>query len=90
MITLVSLLFITMIHINCKITNFSLQLFVCFFEITIIISWCTPNKLLVENPLASTLRIHSFFSPLHNLKNNIKRISTIKPAIKENMECTII
>ena len=39
-ITLVSLLFITMIPIDCKITNFSLYLFVCFFrEITIIISW---------------------------------------------------
>ena len=62
MITLVSLLFIPMISIDCKITNFSLYLFVCFFlrEITIIISWGTHNKLLVENLLASTLHIHSF------------------------------
>ena len=53
------LLFITMIPIDCKIINFSLHLFVCFFEITIIIFWRTPNKVFVENPLASTLRIHS-------------------------------
>jgi len=31
MTTLVSLLFITMIPIDCKITKFSLNLFVCFF-----------------------------------------------------------
>ena len=31
-ITLVSLLFITMIPIDCKFTNFSLYFFVCFFE----------------------------------------------------------
>ena len=30
-----------------------------FFEITAIISWRASNKLLVGNPLASTLRIHS-------------------------------
>ena len=51
-------LFINMIPIDYKITNFSLHLFVCFFEITIIISWHTPNKLLMENPFAGTLRIH--------------------------------
>ena len=49
-----------MIPIDCKITNFSLHLFVCFFEITIIISWHAPNKLLEENLLASTFRIHKF------------------------------
>jgi len=38
--------------------KFSLYLFVCFFgEITIIIFWCVPNKLLLENLLASTLHI---------------------------------
>jgi len=31
-----------------------------FFEITRIISWRAPNKLLVENLLVSALRIHSF------------------------------
>ena len=36
-------LFITMIPIECKFTNFSLSLFVCFFEITIIISCSVPN-----------------------------------------------
>ena len=57
MIILVSLLFITN---DYKITDFPLHLFVAFFEITMIISWCAPNKLLVENPLARTLHIHSF------------------------------
>ena len=54
------LIFITMTHIDCKITNFSLYLFVCFLKNTIIFSWHTPNKLFVENLLASTLHIHSF------------------------------
>ena len=49
---LFSLLFITMIPIACKITNFSLQLFVS--------SWRTPNYQLVENLLASMLHIHLF------------------------------
>ena len=47
------------IYMN-KISNFSLHLFVCLFEITIITSWCAPNNLLVQNLLASTLCIHSF------------------------------
>ena len=55
-----SLTFISMIPIDYKIINFSLHLFLSFFEITKIISWRTHNKLLVENPLASMLRIHSF------------------------------
>ena len=55
------LTFITMILIDCKTANLSLYLFVGFFrEITIIISWRAPNKLLVENLLASTLCIHLF------------------------------
>ena len=37
MTALVSLLFIAMIPIDCKITNFSLHLFVYFFKATIII-----------------------------------------------------
>jgi len=37
MTDLVSLLFIAMIPIDCKITNFSLHLFVYFFFVTIII-----------------------------------------------------
>ena len=58
--SLFPLLFITMIPIDC----FSLYLFFfCFFwKITIIISWRAPNKILVENPLASTLHIHSFWA----------------------------
>ena len=55
------LLFITVIPIDCEITNFSLHLFVCFFEITIINSWHIPNKLLLENLLASTLRSFSAY-----------------------------
>ena len=48
------------VPIDCKITNFSLYLFVCFLrEITIINSWRTSNKLLVENLLVSTLCINS-------------------------------
>jgi len=59
------------------------------FEITIIISWHTPNKLLVENPLANTLHIHSF-SAHYTVLNNMKSIFTIKPAITENIEYMII
>jgi len=48
-------------------------------------------QLLVENPLASTLRIHSFSAHYAVLsENNMKSISTIKPAITENTEYTII
>ena len=54
------LTFITMIPIDCKITNFSLYLFAGFFRE--IISWHASNKLLVENPLASTLGILSFLA----------------------------
>ena len=44
MITLVSLIFITIIPIDCKMTNFSLHLFVYFLKkITLIISWRPPN-----------------------------------------------
>jgi len=43
-ITLVSLLFISMIPIACKIANFSLHLFVSFLkEIKIITSWRVPS-----------------------------------------------
>ena len=69
MAPLVSLLFITIIPIACKITNFSLYLFVSFLkEITIITSWHAPNYKLVENPLASTL-IFTHFQPLHSIIN---------------------
>ena len=81
-----------MIPIDCKITNFSLYLFVCFFEITIIISWRAPNKLLVENLLASMLRIHSFSAHYTALwaENGMKNIFTINLAITENTECLIV
>jgi len=53
-----------MIPIDCKIINFP---YTCMFAFCLlflrdhqIISWHAPNKLLVENLLASTLRIHSF------------------------------
>ena len=68
-----------MIPIDCKITNFSLYLFVSFFwEVTIIISYLAPNKLLVENLLASTLRIQSFSAHYAVLwtENSMKSIST--------------
>ena len=39
-----------------------------FWEITIIISWLSPNYLLVENLLASTLRIH-LISANYTVKN---------------------
>ena len=76
------LFFITMIPIDCKIINFSLYLFVRFFERSPVISWHAPNKLLVENPLASTLCIHSFSA--------MKSISIINLAITENMQYTIV
>jgi len=61
MITLVSLLFMTMIPIDRKISNFPYTFLLAFIlKITIIISGRAPNKLFVENPLASTLRVHSF------------------------------
>ena len=91
MITLDSLLFITMIPIDCKITNFSLHLFVCFF-LRDHHNWWAPNKLLAENPLASTLHIQSFSAHYTVLwtENSMKTISSITPAIIENMEYTIV
>jgi len=92
-ITLVSLLFITMIPIDCKITNFLYAcLFAFFWEITIIISWHAPNKLLVENLLARTFRIHSFsaYYAVLQKEDNMKSISTTNPAITENTECMIV
>ena len=67
MTTLVSLLFITMIPIDCKITNFSLYLFVCFFkEVTIIISWCA--HLLIGGKSFSQYTSYSLiFSPLYGV-----------------------
>jgi len=49
-------------------SSFSLYLFVSFI-FREIISWCVPIKLLVENLLASTLRIHSFSSHLRSVVN---------------------
>jgi len=51
-----------------------------------------PNKLLMENLLASILRIHSFSAHYAVLwtENNMKSISTIKPTITENTECTVL
>ena len=57
--TLVFLLFIYMIPIDCKITNFSLCLFP-FKKITIIISWHTPSYLISGKPDTLMLCIHSF------------------------------
>ena len=47
---------------------------------------------LLENPLASALHIYSFSAHYAMLyaENNMKSISTIKPAIMENTECTIV
>jgi len=57
-----------------------------------IISWRARNKLLVENPLASMLRIHLFLAYYTALytESSMKSISTIKPAITENTEYTIV
>jgi len=46
----------------------------------------------VENALASMLHIHSFsahYAALH-MENSMKSISTINPAITENMEGLIV
>ena len=61
-ITLVSLLFIIMIPIDCKFTNFPYTFLFAFFFLRDhhIISWHAPNKLLVGNPLASMFYIHLF------------------------------
>jgi len=50
-------------------------------------SFLTHAQLIVENLLAIALCIHSF---LTHYTVGIKRISTINPAITENMECSII
>jgi len=51
-----------------------------------------PNKVLVENPLASTFHSHSFSAHYAVLyaENNMKTIYTTNPAIKENVECKIV
>ena len=51
-----------------------------------------PNYLLVENPLASMLHIHSFSTNYAALlmENSTKSIYTINPAITENTECLIV
>ena len=79
-----------MIPIDCKIGNFFLYLFVCFKKIPIIISWCAPNCELVENPLASTLHIHSFqpSTQRYNGEQHDKYLYN-NPAIMENTECSI-
>ena len=57
-----------------------------------IISWHAPNKLLVENLLASMLHIYSFSAHYAVLltEKNMLSISTIKLAIMENTKCTIV
>ena len=69
MTTLVFLLFIYMISIDCKITNFSLYLFVSFLKITRIISWRAPSYLISGKP-TSQYALHSLiFSPLCSVIN---------------------
>ena len=87
MITLVSLLFITI----WSLLTVKLLILACLllWEITIIISWHAPNKLLVENPFASALYIHSFIQQCYKQRTAWKAF-TINPAITENMQCTIV
>ena len=52
---------ITMIPTDCKITDFCLLAFLRDCH-NYFLAWQVPSKLLVENPLASMLRIHSFLA----------------------------
>ena len=57
------LLFITIIPITCKITNFSLHLFVSFLkEITIIISW-RAQLLIGSKPVSQYASYSLIFNP---------------------------
>ena len=69
MTTLVFFLFIYMIPIDCKITNFSLYLFVSFLKITIIISWCAPRNLISGKPVSQYALYSLIFSPLRSIVN---------------------
>ena len=75
--------------LTVKLLIFLYTCLLAFFEITINISWCAPNKLLVENLLASMLRIHSFSAHYAApwMENSMKSIPTINPAITENQPC---
>jgi len=87
--TLVSLIFITMIPIDCKITIFSLYLFASFLINYFLAS---AQILICVNSLASTLCVHPFSAHYTALQsvNSMKSISTIKPAITENTECLTV
>ena len=89
-----------MIPIACKITNFSLHLFVYFFEKIIIlvvrISLCrkeylactsTINYRNTDKPACLVL---SFVAFVTQVKNSMKGIFAIHPAITENMENTLV
>ena len=70
MITLVFLLFIYMIPIGCKITNFSLYLFVSFFlKITIINFWHAPSYLISGKPDSQYALYSLIFRLLHSVIN---------------------
>ena len=84
------LLFITMIRIDCKITNFSLYLFVRFFtsnanrnirgHIKILFGM---HPALISRKSVSLYALYSLiFSPLHNREKH-KSFSTNNPAITE-------
>ena len=72
--------FITMIPINCKITNFSLYLL--FLRDYHHYFWCVPNKLLVENPLASTLHIQPIMQCYKQRTTWKVSLQSIQPLLK--------
>ena len=85
-----------MIPIDCKITNFSAHLFLCFFlKITIIISWCTQLIISAE-PVSQCTSYLLIFSPITQhykwRKNSTTKISTIYNQSNpyENMESSIV
>ena len=69
MTTIVFLLFIYMIPIDCKITNFSLYSFVSFLKITIIVSWHAPSNLFSGKPISQYALYSLIFSPLCSVIN---------------------
>ena len=89
--------FLIMSPIDCKITNFSSYLLVCFFIITLekmttTLSQCAPLILLIGRFFSQYTSYSPIFSPLHNFIN-IKQhecTSAINPDTKENTEDSLI
>jgi len=91
--TLVSLFFVYMIPIDCKINNFSLYLLVYFLKDYRIYFLVRAQLLISGKPVSQYASYSLIFSPLCsfiNVEQHKKYLYTINPAITENTECSIV